>query len=122
MISLHQHSDGSPDSDQEGEAEGERDEAAHGVSLTPRPRPPPPPRARPRITCRLGRSLIAALPKDPVSSCQAHPIVHKYVCCGPCRGLDNAGKTTIVKRMNGEDTSTISPTLGFNIKTMQYNK
>eukprot|EP00873_Tetraselmis_striata_P037504 jgi/Tetstr1/457768/TSEL_044313.t1 len=35
-------------------------------------------------------------------------------------GLDNAGKTTIVKRMNGEDTSTISPTLGFNIKTMQY--
>ena len=40
----------------------------------------------------------------------------------PRRGLDNAGKTTIVKRMNGEDTSTISPTLGFNIKTMQYNQ
>jgi ADP-ribosylation factor-like protein 2 len=37
------------------------------------------------------------------------------------RGLDNAGKTTIVKRINGEDTSSISPTLGFNIKTMQYN-
>jgi len=36
-------------------------------------------------------------------------------------GLDNAGKTTIVKRINGEDTSKISPTLGFNIKTMQYN-
>jgi ADP-ribosylation factor-like protein 2 len=36
-------------------------------------------------------------------------------------GLDNAGKTTIVKRINGEDTSSISPTLGFNIKTMQYN-
>ncbi|KAI5082993.1 hypothetical protein GOP47_0002736 [Adiantum capillus-veneris] len=35
-------------------------------------------------------------------------------------GLDNAGKTTIVKRINGEDTSGISPTLGFNIKTMQY--
>ena len=45
-----------------------------------------------------------------------------HVRCLPCRGLDNAGKTTIVKRMNGEDTSTISPTLGFNIKTMQYNK
>ena len=27
-------------------------------------------------------------------------------------GLDNAGKTTIVKRVNGEDISTISPTLG----------
>jgi len=26
-------------------------------------------------------------------------------------GLDNAGKTTIVKRVNGEDISTISPTL-----------
>jgi hypothetical protein len=38
------------------------------------------------------------------------------------RGLDNAGKTTIVKRINGEDTSSISPTLGFNIKTMQYNR
>lgn len=37
-------------------------------------------------------------------------------------GLDNAGKTTIVKRINGEDTSKISPTLGFNIKTMQYNR
>eukprot|EP00899_Mesostigma_viride_P000188 jgi/Mesvir1/1016/Mv17550-RA.1 len=35
-------------------------------------------------------------------------------------GLDNAGKTTIVKRINGEDVSTISPTLGFNIKSMEY--
>lgn len=38
------------------------------------------------------------------------------------RGLDNAGKTTIVKRINGEDITTISPTLGFNIKTMQYKQ
>lgn len=36
-------------------------------------------------------------------------------------GLDNAGKTTIVKRINGEDIREISPTLGFNIKTMLYN-
>ncbi len=35
-------------------------------------------------------------------------------------GLDNAGKTTIVKKFNGEDISTISPTLGFNIKTLEY--
>ncbi|KAG2501251.1 hypothetical protein HYH03_001058 [Edaphochlamys debaryana] len=35
-------------------------------------------------------------------------------------GLDNAGKTTIVKRLNGEDITTISPTLGFNIKTTTY--
>lgn len=35
-------------------------------------------------------------------------------------GLDNAGKTTIVKKFNGEDIDTIEPTLGFNIKTMDY--
>lgn len=46
---------------------------------------------------------------DPVRSSTAHR-----------RGLDNAGKTTIVKRLNGEDITTISPTLGFNIKTMQF--
>ncbi|KAH0917127.1 hypothetical protein HID58_024787 [Brassica napus] len=37
-------------------------------------------------------------------------------------GLDNSGKTTIVLKMNGEDTSVISPTLGFNIKTIIYQK
>lgn len=37
-------------------------------------------------------------------------------------GLDNSGKTTIVMKINGEDTSVISPTLGFNIKTMAYQK
>lgn len=42
-------------------------------------------------------------------------------CAVDCRGLDNAGKTTIVKRLNNEDITTISPTLGFNIKTMQFN-
>ncbi|KAM9836677.1 ADP-ribosylation factor-like protein 2 [Aulostomus maculatus] len=35
-------------------------------------------------------------------------------------GLDNAGKTTVLKRLNGEDVSTISPTLGFNIKTLEH--
>jgi ADP-ribosylation factor-like protein 2 len=37
-----------------------------------------------------------------------------------CRGLDNAGKTTVLKKFNGEDINTISPTLGFNIKTLEY--
>ena len=36
-------------------------------------------------------------------------------------GLDNAGKTTILKKFNGEDITTISPTLGFNIKTLEHN-
>ncbi|ESO07773.1 hypothetical protein HELRODRAFT_170325 [Helobdella robusta] len=35
-------------------------------------------------------------------------------------GLDNAGKTTIVKKFNGDDISTISPTLGFSIKTIEH--
>ncbi|XP_025831430.1 ADP-ribosylation factor-like protein 2 [Agrilus planipennis] len=35
-------------------------------------------------------------------------------------GLDNAGKTTILKRFNGEKIDTISPTLGFNIKTLEH--
>ena len=35
-------------------------------------------------------------------------------------GLDKAGKTTIVKKFCGEDIKTISPTLGFNIKTLHH--
>ncbi|KAI9572428.1 ADP-ribosylation factor-like protein [Boletus coccyginus] len=37
-------------------------------------------------------------------------------------GLDNAGKTTILKKINGENISNISPTLGFNIKTFIHRK
>ncbi|EFA83637.1 ARF-like protein [Heterostelium album PN500] len=37
-------------------------------------------------------------------------------------GLDNAGKTTILKQFNGEDITTISPTLGFNIQTLIYKE
>jgi ADP-ribosylation factor-like protein 2 len=35
-------------------------------------------------------------------------------------GLDNAGKTTIVKKFCNRDTSTISPTLGFEITALQF--
>ena len=35
-------------------------------------------------------------------------------------GLDNAGKTTCMKRVLGEDHHEISPTVGFNIKTFEY--
>jgi len=37
------------------------------------------------------------------------------------RGLDNAGKTTIVKRLLNEDINEVSPTLGFNIRTIDYD-
>lgn len=37
------------------------------------------------------------------------------------RGLDNAGKTTIVKKIMNEDVHTVSPTLGFNIRTIDHD-
>lgn len=37
-------------------------------------------------------------------------------------GLDNAGKTTIVKKLKGEDVHTVSPTLGFDINTLNFNE
>ena len=35
-------------------------------------------------------------------------------------GLDNAGKTTILRKFSGEPTDKIEPTLGFNIKTLEH--
>merc|ERR1712032_243888 len=35
-------------------------------------------------------------------------------------GLDNAGKTTIVKKLKGGDLNSISPTLGFSIETLEF--
>ena len=35
-------------------------------------------------------------------------------------GLDNAGKTTILRKFCGEDINKIEPTLGFNIKTLEH--
>ncbi|PXF48099.1 ADP-ribosylation factor-like protein 2 [Gracilariopsis chorda] len=37
-------------------------------------------------------------------------------------GLDNAGKTTIMKRLKGEDVHSVSPTLGFDINTLEFDK
>lgn len=36
-------------------------------------------------------------------------------------GLDNAGKTTVVKRLCGQPIDTIEPTLGFSIETLDYD-
>lgn len=35
--------------------------------------------------------------------------------------MDNAGKTTIIKRLNGEDINSVAPTLGFKINTFSYD-
>lgn len=37
-------------------------------------------------------------------------------------GLDNAGKTTILKTLAGEEVSKIAPTQGFNIKSVKQDK
>merc|ERR1712176_299911 len=36
-------------------------------------------------------------------------------------GLDNAGKTTVLKKLSDEDISTIMPTQGFNIKSLVHD-
>lgn len=36
-------------------------------------------------------------------------------------GLDNSGKTTILKKLSDEDISQISPTQGFNIKSLMHD-
>lgn len=35
-------------------------------------------------------------------------------------GLDNAGKTTILKTLSNEEINNIKPTLGFNIKNISH--
>lgn len=34
-------------------------------------------------------------------------------------GLDNSGKTTIIKKLSNEDVQHITPTQGFNIKSLE---
>ena len=37
-------------------------------------------------------------------------------------GLDNSGKTTILKKLSEEDISHVTPTQGFNIKTLVHGQ
>lgn len=72
------------------------------------------------------------LPTGLLSQCLEHEVVStlfSIMLCGfiwelnlNSRGLDNAGKTTILKKFNGEDIDEISPTLGFNIKTLEHRE
>jgi ADP-ribosylation factor family len=102
---------GAADGDQEGQAEGEGNARADGVSplcITPCP------------SCSLQSNLCLLLQQAaaPANGLRCRIEILALLSCS---GLDNAGKTTIVKRINGEDISTVSPTLGFNIKTMEHN-
>lgn len=37
-------------------------------------------------------------------------------------GLDNAGKTTVLEKLQGHDIDQISPTVGFNIFTLEWQQ
>lgn len=89
--------DGTSHHHQEGETKGEGDANSDGVSSAPR--------ISQYLTKTLSSVLIGTLFTLWLSS-----------------GLDNAGKTTIVKRVNGEDASSVSPTLGFSISTMLFGR
>ena len=36
-------------------------------------------------------------------------------------GLDNSGKTTVLRQLGGEDVSQVTPTQGFNVRSIQKN-
>eukprot|EP00968_Pinguiococcus_pyrenoidosus_P007073 scaffold466_cov238-Pinguiococcus_pyrenoidosus.AAC.8 len=61
-------------------------------------------------------------PEDPAQSARARARAAHPRALSPWwrSGLDNAGKTTVLKRFNGEDIDEIEPTLGFEIKTLSY--
>ena len=77
------------------------------------PRSPALPRFRAHPSPRF--RAPAPSPAPPLSRLLLFPLPP-----APRSGLDNAGKTTILKKFNGEDISSISPTLGFNIQSLEY--
>ena len=127
---------GVADGDQEGQGEGEGDPPSHGVSPRP-PYPLPcvalqarsfdtiwtlassPPSHLPVSAGGFVSSPELDLTDARVSVCLGPP--RFLPSCSPASGLDNAGKTTIVKNLCGEDVSKTSPTLGFEIKTLAHN-
>lgn len=58
---------------------------------------------------RGGMGLLSLLRKLKKSDSEARVLV---------LGLDNAGKTTILKRLSDEEISHVQPTQGFNVKSV----
>lgn len=63
-----------------------------------------------RAGCTMG--LLSIIRKQKIKDQEVRVLV---------LGLDNAGKSTIVNHVMGEDTSQVSPTMGFQIHTFAWN-
>jgi hypothetical protein len=62
---------------------------------------------------------VRATAPTAVAAAAAHPPPPLTRRTPPRRsGLDNAGKTTAVKQLCGEDATLVAPTLGFAIRTL----
>ncbi|OWK55463.1 ADP-ribosylation factor-like protein 3 [Lonchura striata] len=73
--------------------------------------PPGTPQGSPSTRCPQGLlSVIQKLKASPEQEQELRIVL---------LGLDNAGKTTLLKRLASEEVSTITPTQGFNIKSVQ---
>lgn len=115
--------DGPANNPEEDQAEGEGNPPAHPVSVLQWPLFVPRLHRAVGICCSSSTLLPGpALPSSmlPSLSFFLSPAAPP-VSLPPCSGLDNAGKTTILKKINGEDIDSISPTLGFNIQTLEYS-
>merc|ERR1719242_2300612 len=69
----------------------------------------PTPSVEPAVSAKMG--LLSILKKMKKEEKEARVLM---------LGLDNAGKTTILKKMSEEDISHIMPTQGFNIKSLVH--
>ena len=95
-------SDGTAEYSQEGQGEREGDPYSHAVRLD-------------AVLVAVSRKIVTV---DAVAG--ANDLCSCSICFD--RGLDNAGKTTILKKFMGQDITEISPTLGFDIQTLEYKE
>lgn len=91
------------------------------IGLPPHP-PHPPPTHPPHAphTNPLPAQPTAQVPKQRSPAQQKHTNTKADLQFPNNSGLDNAGKTTIVKSIMGEDIGSVSPTLGFIIRTVEF--
>ena len=91
---------------------------ARGHARTSRPAHAARPSLRPSLTPARPPSFVRS--PSLLRSLALPPSFVLYVPGSLRRGLDNAGKTTLVKQLLHEDVSTIAPTVGFRIDSVAH--